>query len=176
MPKILPDQREIFLANARRILKEEGYAALSIRRLAEESGAASGTLYNYFHSKDELIAEVMLDDWRAVLQEMKEAAQTAENFPDGLTEISGSLGTFARQNMQMWRQYLSMGGSSEMIAEHHGVLRGQIEEPVRLLIRRKGDEGLLAESPLLAELVLAAAMHPELDPSLLRGMAERMVR
>ncbi|MFR4439841.1 MAG: TetR/AcrR family transcriptional regulator [Hungatella sp.] len=34
---------------------------LSIRRLASESGIAIGTVYNYFPSKADLIAEVLED-------------------------------------------------------------------------------------------------------------------
>ena len=59
MPKILPNQREVFLNNAKKILKKEGCGALSIRRLANDSGVATGTLYNYFRSKEDLIAAVM---------------------------------------------------------------------------------------------------------------------
>ena len=60
MPKIIDNVRERAIAEARRLMLEESYENLTIRRVAAGLGVAVGTLYNYFPSKDFLIAGVML--------------------------------------------------------------------------------------------------------------------
>lgn len=47
--------REQILEAALALVDEEGLAALSMRRLAEELGAGTMTLYGYFRGKDELL-------------------------------------------------------------------------------------------------------------------------
>ncbi len=70
--------REKILAAARRIVLEEGYAALSIRKLAAAVGYAPGTIYLYFKDRDELAIEVCCDGFKDLYEEMKPAAAVAD--------------------------------------------------------------------------------------------------
>ncbi len=58
--------KDVLTECARQIAYQEGIGKLSIRRLASESGIAIGTVYNYFPSKADLIAEVLEDFWKQV--------------------------------------------------------------------------------------------------------------
>lgn len=58
--------KEALLEIARDISYREGISKVSIRRLASESGVAIGTVYNYYPSKADLVAEIMEDFWRNV--------------------------------------------------------------------------------------------------------------
>lgn len=46
---------------ARRLFAEEGFAAVSIRRIAEASGCGAMTLYGYFRSKNDILRHVWED-------------------------------------------------------------------------------------------------------------------
>ncbi|MFJ2628184.1 TetR/AcrR family transcriptional regulator [Streptomyces sp. NPDC087532] len=50
--------RERLLDAARQLLAEGGYAAASISALADRAGVATGSVYNHFASKQELLAAV----------------------------------------------------------------------------------------------------------------------
>lgn len=50
--------RERLLDSARQLLAEGGYAAAGISALAERAGVATGSVYNHFASKQELLAAV----------------------------------------------------------------------------------------------------------------------
>lgn len=78
-PRFTQDQ---LASTALRIADEEGFDALSMRRLASELGAGTMTLYHYVKTKDELLAlvmdtvmgevvlgpdDLMPDDWRQAL-------------------------------------------------------------------------------------------------------------
>ena len=64
MPKILEKVREQLLAEAERQIAERGYARTTIRSVAGACGIAVGTVYNYFPSKDVLVASFMAQDWQ----------------------------------------------------------------------------------------------------------------
>ena len=70
MPKIIENVREQLLAEARRQIAERGYGSTTIRSVAGECGLAVGTVYNYFRSKEMLVAGFMAEDWQACLSEL----------------------------------------------------------------------------------------------------------
>jgi AcrR family transcriptional regulator len=51
---------------ARRLFAEEGFEAVSMRRIAAESGCAPMTLYGYFHSKNEILHFI----WEVFFEEL----------------------------------------------------------------------------------------------------------
>ena len=63
MPKIIENLQSRLIEEAKRQIEESGYAALTIRSVAKGCGVGVGTVYNYFSSKDDLIATYMLSDW-----------------------------------------------------------------------------------------------------------------
>ncbi len=54
------------LSKAKEIIATDGLSAVSIRSLAKKCNMATGSLYNYFSSKDELILEVVKSVWEDV--------------------------------------------------------------------------------------------------------------
>ena len=63
MPKILENVREQLLKEAQKQIMENGYANTTVRSVAKACGLGVGTVYNYFPSKDMLIASFMAEDW-----------------------------------------------------------------------------------------------------------------
>ena len=66
---------------ARRQIEQSGFAAMTIRSVAKACAVGVGTVYNYFPSKEILVASFMLDDWKlciAAIQNTAERAQTLE--------------------------------------------------------------------------------------------------
>lgn len=70
MPKAIEGAREAILSAAGRLLAAEGYATLNVRAIALESGVATGTVYNYFKAKDEIVFALMKDDWEDLLSQL----------------------------------------------------------------------------------------------------------
>lgn len=76
MPKTIDNLREQLLEEAGKQVAENGYAKTTIRSVAKACKIAVGTVYNYFESKDMLIASVMAEDWFACLNAMKNRTST----------------------------------------------------------------------------------------------------
>lgn len=78
--------RDTLLGFARTIADTEGIEAVNIRSIAKKAGIASGTVYNYFSNKDEILLALTEEYWRQTLIEMKTNV-TADSFCDQLQEI-----------------------------------------------------------------------------------------
>ena len=110
MPKILFDVREKLLQAARKSLKENGYQALSVREIARTCGIGTGTVYNYFHSKDELLALVILEDWDDTLKNIDAATALADNSSDGMK--SSMMSSLVSKELPRIRMTCMMGRPS----------------------------------------------------------------
>jgi len=65
-----PKLREDILYYAKKIMHEEGYDALSMRKIANETDMVVGNVYRYFKNKDALLAEIfspLIDKLRVFL-------------------------------------------------------------------------------------------------------------
>ena len=119
MPKIIENVREQLLAEAKRQIFEHGYADTTIRSVAGGCGVGVGTVYNYFKSKEMLIATFVYEDWKKYLSDMKNlpcdesrvlikgiyhalkdfAAQNAKLFSDADAAKLVSVGSLGRHKM-----------------------------------------------------------------------------
>jgi len=80
MPKIIKDPTDAILAEAKRILLKEGYDGLNMRTVAKNCGIATGTIYNYYPKKDDLIFQMMLDYWNDYFQVIDKIDSDAIDF------------------------------------------------------------------------------------------------
>lgn len=174
MPKLLPHLRDDLLHQAQLILQQEGYSALSIRSLAQCCHVATGTIYNYFSSKDSLVAQIMMADWKQIISEMNAVSLQAPDFPTGMLAMYHALDRFASAYRATWVQFAQNGGSSSPIIAHHPQLRDQLKAPIDALMQRTADPSLLCLAPLLAETLLAAAVQPDLDEHPLCLLVQRL--
>lgn len=65
--------RKKLLEYAKEISKEEGINAINIRFLAQKAGIATGTVYNYFSCKDEILLALTEEYWHLLTDEIQEA-------------------------------------------------------------------------------------------------------
>ncbi len=78
--------RGALLEHARKIADTQGIEAVNIRSIAKEAGIASGTVYNYFSNKDELLFALTEEYWEQALLEINTKV-TADSFCGQLKEI-----------------------------------------------------------------------------------------
>ena len=118
IPKILQNVREQLIAEAGRQIAENGYKKTTVRSVAKACGLGVGTVYNYFNSKEMLIASFMADDWCRCLEFMQSV--NSDSPKDVLKSICTTLTEFSRKH----RTLFSDGDASTVFAsvfnERHG--------------------------------------------------------
>lgn len=67
MPKIIIDPIPLILKEAKDILLTHGYDGFNMRDIAKQSGIGTGTIYNYFPKKEDLLIRLMIDYWNELL-------------------------------------------------------------------------------------------------------------
>lgn len=134
MPKVIENVREQLLLVARRQIAESGYEKTTIRSVASACGLGVGTVYNYFKSKDMLIASFMLEDWQECLWQMKE--KSSDDIECFLQNIYISLREFVEAHTSLFRDEDAKKVFSTTLAERHKILRDQLSEIISPICSR----------------------------------------
>jgi AcrR family transcriptional regulator len=94
--------REAILAAAGRIMAEDGFAGLTMRKIADAIEYSPATIYLHFESRDEIAMQLVRDGFAALLAHMEPATRIADP-----RERIATLGTcyvdFARTQPQTYR-------------------------------------------------------------------------
>lgn len=130
MPKILENVRESLLQEAKRQVFENGYSSLTIRSVANACGIGIGTVYNYFESKDALVAGFMLEDWRVCIDAISNKSAASNEVEAVLKCIFDELRMFADKHSALFEDENArenLGGTYQSKRE---LLRNQIAAPL----------------------------------------------
>lgn len=129
MPKIIENVREQLLSEAKRQIEENGYAKTTIRSVAGACGLGVGTVYNYFPSKDMLIASFMLEDWQHCLQTMRALpCNDPLVFMEG---IQSALRSYIDKHQALFSDSDAEKVYTTAFAGRHTLLRDQLAEAIR---------------------------------------------
>ena len=149
MPKIIEHLEERLVEEARRQAETGGYTAMTIRSVAKNCGVGVGTVYNYFPSKDMMIANFMLEDWQICLSEMREGEAEGVLF-----RVYATLKKYMEKHQTLFRDKDAMKAFTAVFMERHKQLRGSIADVLLPVCEKSSvsDKKFLAE--FLAESLL----------------------
>ena len=124
MPKIIENVREQLLTEAKRQIMQNGYGKTTIRSVASACGLGVGTVYNYFKSKDMLIASFMVEDWQECLAKME---QKSTDNPEAFLQNSYlSLRAFVEDHAYLFRDEEAAKVFATALNERHQLLCDQL--------------------------------------------------
>lgn len=152
MPKIIENVREMLLAEAKRQIGENGYANTTIRSVAGACGVGVGTVYNYFSSKDMLIATFMLEDWQICLTEMKALPSTDPEYM--IKGICKALQSYIGKYQSLFADSDATKVFASVFSERHKQLRAQIAEIVYPVCAQSSVEDKTFLAEYIAEALL----------------------
>lgn len=155
MPKIIENLREKLLAEAKRQVMEDGYSAMTIRSVASACGVGVGTVYNYFSSKDMLIASFMLEDWLVCLSEIEAGCTIEKGAEQALYCIYNELHCFMEKYAPLFSDTDARENSGSYLYQRHGMLREQIAKPLLPLCQKQGKANPAFLAEFIAESMLA---------------------
>ncbi len=152
MPKLIDNLKEEYINKAKFILMSNGYKALTLRKVAKECGVALGTLYNYFKSKDELVAHIMLADWMSSVDKVNTMSFECKEETECLETIYRMIREFSNKYQFVFRESSLVNSISN---ERHSMLVSQTSELVNKVLKNK-DEKLQA---FISEILISYAVR-----------------
>lgn len=131
MPKIIEHLDDRLLEEAGKQLESAGYSAMTIRSVAKACGVGVGTVYNYYPSKDILVASYLLSDWNGCVRAIHAVSDAAESPEPVMAAIVQQLLAFAGRHQAIFRDEAAAAGFSGSFGSYHATLRGQLAQPLR---------------------------------------------
>ncbi len=157
MPKILQNVREQLLTEAKRQIIDNGYASTTIRSVAGACGLAIGTVYNYFPSKEMLIATFVYEDWKKYLSDMQKLPQ--DNDYALLKGIYLGLISFANENKKLFSDADALKVIATAMNDRHKLLRKQIASFVLPICNKNHTTDAQFTAYFLAEALICWSME-----------------
>jgi AcrR family transcriptional regulator len=148
MPKIIVNLESRLTEEARNQILTSGYAAMTVRSVAKSCGVGVGTVYNYFPSKDALIAAFLLEDWKQCVARIEAVSQSVDS-PEAVARcICDQLLAYIRQNEAVFRDETAAASFAGSVSRYHGMLRSQLAAPLEKFCAGKFQAEFVAEALL----------------------------
>ena len=148
MPKIIENLESRLIEEAKKQIEEDGYGALTIRSVAKACGVGVGTVYNYFSSKEELIATHLLEDWKQCIKAINVVSTYSENPRPVALCIYDQLVSFSQRHQAIFRDEAAAASFAGSFGKYHGMLRTQLAQPLRKYCSSDFAADFLAEALL----------------------------
>jgi len=148
MPKIIENLPQRLLDEARRQVETYGFAAMTIRTVAKGCGVGVGTVYNYYPSKEALVASFMLDDWKTCVASIEEVAAGSQTLEPVLRTVYEKLRLFMEQYDPIFRDESAAASYTGSTSRYHSILRSQLAGPIGRFCRDDFTAEFIAEAML----------------------------
>ena len=148
MPKIIENLPRKLAEEARRQIEASGFSAMTIRSVAKACGVGVGTVYNYFPSKEALVATFMLTDWNACISAIQSCAESADVLEPVLATMHCQLRFFLEKFDSIFRDEGAAASYSGALSKYHSMLRSQLAAPIQKFCRDDFTAEFIAEAML----------------------------
>ena len=124
MPKLIENISRQLLEETGRQLAAQGYARTTIRSVAGACGLGVGTVYNYFPSKEHMVASYVARDWARTLETME--AEPASDPRARLETIHRQLLAFTQHHRVLFSDQDAARAAAGVMLSRHLQLREQL--------------------------------------------------
>jgi AcrR family transcriptional regulator len=147
------EKRARIITAARALFRHKGFDATTTQEIADAAGVASGTVFTYASTKDELLILVFHAEMMDVIRHAYAAAKHETALIDQVTAFFDVLVVYHERDLQISRAlmrqlgYVNSDDQRKLVAELMTSLIGRI---ARLVEAHKGDNTIPAEHPAFA--------------------------
>ena len=148
MPKIIENLEVKLIEEAKKQITESGYSDMTIRSVAKQCGVGVGTVYNYFPSKEAMLATYMLADWKECIAAISAVSTYSESPKPVVLFIFDQLLLFADRHQAIFRDETAAAAFAGSFSRYHAMLRSQLAAPLRKFCASDFSADFIAESLL----------------------------
>ncbi|MBQ1451440.1 MAG: helix-turn-helix transcriptional regulator [Clostridia bacterium] len=174
MPKIIANLEDTIIEQANIQLFEKGYSDMTMRSVAEACGIAVGTVYNYYKSKDMMVAKIMLRDWNHIIEDVALECSAASNIHEGFRRMYDGVVKFVEKYDPVWTQYGKESYTRRDMPVQFDMLISQLSEILNEILVRCHDEKDPYISVFLAEVLINTATKRSFEYDNISRVLHRM--
>jgi AcrR family transcriptional regulator len=104
--------RSSILEAAREIAAQEGWQAVTMRKVAELIEYSPPTIYEYFEGKDSILVEVMREGTHKLLERLRVASASTDDPEERMVRLTLAYCDFAWENPELYQLAHGMGGAA----------------------------------------------------------------
>lgn len=130
MPKIIENVRGMLIEEAQNQIATNGYENVTIRSIAKGCGLGLGTFYNYFKSKDMLIASFLLEDWKARMEKIVKKNENESDPMVPICDIYNEINDFIKAHHSIFVSPSAIKAFNMSGANYHKFVRNQVAAPI----------------------------------------------
>jgi AcrR family transcriptional regulator len=117
MKKQIEDKKTALLEAALKLFTERGFHGTSTAQISKEAGVATGTLFNYFPTKEDLINGLYFEVKGELSRKMRKDAQTQKTYEEKLRKVWYNLVEWGTGNQEKFH-FVGQFCSSPYITNH----------------------------------------------------------
>ncbi|MEP7259365.1 MAG: TetR/AcrR family transcriptional regulator [Flavitalea sp.] len=138
--------RTLILSTAWKIVKEEGWQSLSIRKIADAIEYSIPVIYDHFANKESILFEIGKDGFRLLSKKVKKASEKHDNAPDQIRSMADAYWNFAFKNKEYYQLMFGLGMPccEEKCMEEKSGFRNLLMEPINEMIEKSGKKEINA--------------------------------
>ncbi|QMU71868.1 TetR/AcrR family transcriptional regulator [Streptacidiphilus sp. P02-A3a] len=150
------ERERLIVATARELAEQQGWDAVTTRRLAERIEYSQPVLYSHFRGKREIIGAVALEGAAELAAAVRAAASAAEGPRTRVTALARAYLDFAERNPAVYDAIFQLDGGLAFAAED---TPGPLKDAFAALLENLGEVAGEGVHPGLFTEVFWAALH-----------------
>ncbi len=153
------DRRDRLIEAAARLFRKQGYERTSVRQLAEAVGILSGSVFNHFDSKEDILLAVMSTTITTMIERLSQAANSTSSTRQRLLALIRTELDLLHGNTRDGVSIIFFQWNS-LSTENQKKLLSMREEYERMwldALQSARDEGYLVADPFIARRLLTGA-------------------
>lgn len=164
--QIRKERKAEILDAALHVFAEEGYHSASVSKVAKRAGVSKGLMYNYFHSKEQVLMTLVTDLFEYAMEMLKITPGeqlTDERFKE-IIELSVDV---PQKEPQRWRLYMSLAFQpevTELMMKEVAPKLGSYMQSMSQYFQTKGYDDPVVAMRVFSALLDGVQMHCLLDP------------
>ena len=169
------ERRSEIIAAARKCFSEKGFHGTSMRSIFAEANLSSGSFYNYFTSKTEVVREVCSQDQDGLVSELEKMGNS-ENPVEAIGKLQQNIFWYCyHSDARMWVEIYAQACRDPDIRAVCDETEAPIREALKTTVCKARSQGLIksemSDSEISANVmaicwasVSKAAFQPSIDP------------
>ena len=130
------------LSTAWQMVKDDGWEAVSIRKIADAIEYSVPVIYDHFENKEAILWEFAKEGFRMLSKKIQQAKEKSDDPQEQLKAIAGAYWNFAFRNKEHYQLMFGMGMPGceiEKCFPERGGFRNLVMEPITSIISKGKD-------------------------------------